>query len=79
MIHELKTLTGFFDDIRREKKNFEIRENDRNFQVGDTLILREWLPGLNKYSGDEITVTVTYILKGGQFGIHRDYVVMSIQ
>jgi ASCH domain. len=38
-IHELKLDTEFFDDVKSGKKNFEIRKNDRNFEVGDTLFL----------------------------------------
>lgn len=44
MKHELKTLTQFFPFVKRGEKNFEIRVNDRNYQVGDTLRLREWIP-----------------------------------
>ena len=38
-IHELKLDTEFFDDVKLGKKNFEIRKNHRNFEVGDTLHL----------------------------------------
>ena len=31
-----------------------------------------------KYTGKKIHAVVKYILNGGQFGIHKDYVVMSI-
>lgn len=44
MKHELKTLTQFFPFVKSGAKTFEIRLNDRNFQVGDTLLLREWIP-----------------------------------
>lgn len=38
MTHELKNWTEFFEDMMAEGKNFEIRRNDRNFQVGDLII-----------------------------------------
>lgn len=44
MIHELKTWTEYFQAIVSGEKTFEIRENDRGFRVGDTLILRQWTP-----------------------------------
>lgn len=45
MIHELKTLEPYFYDVKIGKKDFEVRFNDRNFQVGDILILRQQIPG----------------------------------
>lgn len=38
--HELKLDTKFFDDVKSGKKNFEIRKNDRDYQVGDILKLK---------------------------------------
>ncbi|EKE9396612.1 DUF3850 domain-containing protein, partial [Listeria monocytogenes] len=40
--HELKILSEYFWDIAEGRKTFEIRKNDRNFQVGDYLILKEF-------------------------------------
>lgn len=40
--HELKLKAGYFDTAESGKKMFEIRYNDRDFQVGDTLTLRCW-------------------------------------
>lgn len=41
MIHELKIESKYFTDILKGIKKFEIRKNDRNYQVGDYLILKE--------------------------------------
>ena len=44
MEHTLKTWPVFFADVETGAKNFEIRKNDRNFQVGDFLRLEEFEP-----------------------------------
>ena len=44
MKHELKTWPNEFQAIWDGKKAFEVRPNDRNYQVQDSLLLREWVP-----------------------------------
>jgi hypothetical protein len=43
-LHELKTWPKYFQPILENKKTFELREDDRNFAVGDVLTLKEWTP-----------------------------------
>ena len=45
MCHELKIAPRYYTDIVSKKKTFEIRKNDRNFQVGDEVKLKEWSDG----------------------------------
>lgn len=44
MIHELKIWPQFYCRVADGSKTFEIRNNDRAFQSGDTVILKEWDP-----------------------------------
>lgn len=61
--HELKCWPSFFEAILSGRKRFELRRaDDRNFQVGDTLRLREFVPESQTYTGREQVVTVTYII-----------------
>lgn len=77
--HELKTLPAYFAELWSTRMRFEIRKNDRNFQAGDKLILREHDPETGLYSGREVVARVTYRLPGGRLGIHSDYCVMSLK
>jgi hypothetical protein len=79
MIHELKTWPECYKVIVSGEKNFEVRKADRLFQVGDLLVLKEFDPEKNEFTGKLITKEITYILPGGQFGINLDYVVMALQ
>lgn len=78
-IHELKTWPDYFFRVFAGQKNFEIRKNDRDFQIGDTLVLREWSPDTKEYTGREVNKEVTYILHGGNFGIEAGYCILSLQ
>jgi hypothetical protein len=43
-VHELKCWPASFTDIEDGCKRFDIRLNDRHFQVADMVHLREWAP-----------------------------------
>lgn len=42
--HELKLHPAYFQRVADGTKTFEIRKNDRDFQVGDALLLKEYDP-----------------------------------
>ena len=75
-IHELKILPEYFDAVRCGDKRFEIRKNDRNFQRGDILRLKE-LDG-KEYTGEEMDVFVRYVLYDWPDGLKDGYCIMSI-
>ena len=78
MIHYLKTWPPVFQHMVDGLKRFEYRKNDRDFKVGDTLVLREWRPDSKQYSRREKFVTVRYIMSGGQFGIPEGFCIMDV-
>lgn len=41
----------YFDDILSGKKKFELRLNDFKVEEGDTMILEEWNPKTESYTG----------------------------
>lgn len=75
--HELKTWTQYFQDIKHNNKRFELRVNDREFEVKDILKLKEWDNTNERYTGDFITAKVDYILHGGKFGLPENMCIMS--
>lgn len=77
--HILKIWTGYFDDVDSDRKPFEIRKNDRNYQVGDILEQREFDPLLETFTGRVTVKEVTYILDGGNFGLLHGYVCMALK
>jgi len=64
--HELKIRPNFYNDIIEGNKTFEVRKNDRNFKVGDELILKEWYVEKG-YTKREISCVVTYLLDNTEF------------
>ena len=80
----LKIWPEYFKEILTGNKRFELRKNDRDYEVGDILILEEWCPSRDGYTGNTIKCVVTYILKDGDipidFGINiKNSCIMSIK
>ena len=61
MIHQLKILPNYFEEIITGRKTFEIRLNDRLFKEGDFLALNERDKN-GYYTGRSCIVYVDYIL-----------------
>jgi len=79
-IHSLKTWPCSFDPIRAGLKTFDFRENDRDFQVGDTLVFARYNPHTSSYTGEVVVATVTYIIMGGDVpGLPEGYCIMQIE
>lgn len=74
MLHNLKIESKYFKQIKDNTKRYEIRLNDRDYKVGDTLKLNEI--GTNCY---ELRV-VSSILYSTDFpnGLQDNYCIMSL-
>jgi Domain of unknown function (DUF3850) len=63
--HHLKCWPKFFEAIKSGKKKHDLRRaDDRDFHVGDRLVLEEFDPERRAYTGRTLTVRVTYITSG---------------
>lgn len=84
--HELKIWPEYFGPVDTGVKTFEVRLFDRDFKVGDRLLLKEWLQVAEEYTGRETSVKITYIMpiSGRIIGFPRGdglerYAVMAIK
>lgn len=58
--HKLKIKQEYFEPVIQGKKRFEIRKNDRNFKVGDIVVLEE-IDENNIYTGDSFKTRITFL------------------
>lgn len=85
-IHELKTDPQVFQAVWDHLKTFEIRNNDRGFQEGDVLHLKETQHSGEEmangapliYTGREIKAEALYVLEGPVYGLHAGWCIISI-
>jgi hypothetical protein len=83
--HELKTWPEFFAPMLSGEKTFDLRKDDRGFQIGDQLRLREWSPETKTYSGREVTKSIRYMLAhrpgagcAADFGLAPGYAILGL-
>lgn len=83
--HALKSWPKFFVPIAAGTRTHELRRNDRNFCVGDTLELREFDPTVNEYSGRTCRVTITSLTSADEpcavsaEALHQDFCILSVR
>lgn len=77
-LHELKIKEEYYRELEAGNKTFEIRKNDRDFQVGDYInfkIVRGTLV-FETYP----LFKITYVLKNvSEYGLENGYAILSIK
>ena len=77
-IHEIKIYPQYYKAVVSGEKTFELRKNDRNYQVGDMLKLKEW--DGEKFTGHSTMVRVSYVYKGtNKFGLSEGFCILGIK
>ena len=72
---EKKTWPEYFNKVLSGEKTSDLRLADWECNVGDILVLKEWDPNTQTYTGRELEKKVTYIMNtkdAGTFGISTD-------
>lgn len=77
-VHQLKVECEFYTPLSMHLKNFEVRKNDRNFQVNDILILREWSAAIEAYTGLYLCAQISYILDDPRY-CKEGYVILGLK
>jgi len=77
--HELKCHPIYFERIVSGQKKFEVRKNDRNFQVGDTLLLKEYDPEKGWPDHGAYDVHYSKIVYIETYAQQEGYVVLGIE
>ena len=76
-IHKIKIELQYFEKSAAGLKPWELRLNDRDYKVGDILILREWDPKKKEFTGRILTRQITEMFKGLPY-LPEDVVIMTI-
>jgi hypothetical protein len=77
--HHVRSWPSQFKEARKGNKTAEFRLADRNYQAGDALVLHEWDPERQDYTGECFLFMITHVQRGGEFGIPEGYAVLSIR
>lgn len=76
--HELKCWPQFFWPTVDGEKSFEYRKDDRNFRKGDVLVLREWRPVHQVYTGHALRMRIRKVWRDIP-GLPMGFCIMTVK
>lgn len=76
-VHEVKTLPKYFQPQAEGLKPFEVRHNDRGYQVGDILRQKEWTQE-SGYTGRTLDMEIIYVLDDSAY-CKEGFVVLGLR
>ncbi len=75
--HWLKIAPQYLEAHKKGLKSFEIRRNDRNYKIGNALVLQEWTER-GGFTGQNVVREITYITDFPD-GLKPGYIVMGLR
>ncbi len=76
MRHRVKILPEYYEAVLNQTKNFELRKDDRDYQVGDIVWLEEW--NGEAYTGRSLALKIKYILRNcPEYGLMEEYCILG--
>lgn len=83
-LHELKIKHKYLFQVNSGRKTFELRKNDRDYQVGDLIHfidLKDEKPSvLDQIIDTDALYKITYVLKDvPEYGLDKDYCILGIK
>jgi hypothetical protein len=84
-VHTVKSWPQFFSAVSAGTRTHELRRNDRGYNVGDILELREFDPGPGVYTGRTCAVRVTALTSFSepcavsQEALHPEFCILSVR
>lgn len=75
-VHNLKIKPQYFKDVVSGIKTFEVRKNDRNFKVGDLMVLETY--DNEKFTGSFVNTEITYMLDDPKY-CKKGYVILGFK
>ncbi len=75
--HFLKTVEPYFTEVAFGNKNFEVRKNDRDYQMGDHVELQAYDPILKEKTGESIIKRIVYIMDDPNY-VKEGYVILGL-
>jgi hypothetical protein len=85
IVHELKCWPKFFRPIVEGRKRHDLRRvGDRDFRIGDQVVLREFCPQDEAYTGRSQKFEISYITSAedpcalSDQALHDDFCILSI-
>jgi len=82
--HEVKSWTHYYDNIVVGLKKHDLRKNDRDYKVGDELLLKRYDHFKGEFTGETMLVKITYITSSqypcaySSAVLDKNYVILSI-
>jgi len=78
--HEIKCWPLFYSQVESGKKPFELRKHDRDYQLFDTLLIREFCGEKKDYTGRQCRRTISYLLRGPcDWGLAEGYSILGLK